>query len=79
MQAAGVRIGALVNTAPEVRDTPGATELVVSRGSVRFDTVSFSYRPERPLLEDFNLELQPGEHVGVVGPSGGGKSTITRA
>lgn len=72
------KLVALVNTTPEVKDAPGATELVVSRGSVRFDTVSFSYRPERPLLEDFNLELQPGEHVGVVGPSGGGKSTITR-
>ena len=47
-------------------------------GAVRFESVNFAYRPDRPLLEDFNLDLQPGEHVGVVGASGGGKSTITR-
>jgi ATP-binding cassette, subfamily B, bacterial len=45
---------------------------------VRFEHVGFSYRADRPLLRDFQLELQPGEHVGVVGPSGSGKSTVTR-
>jgi ATP-binding cassette subfamily B protein len=68
----------LVNTPPDVVDLPGAPDLVASEGSVHFESVHFSYRPERPLLADFNLELRPGEHVGVVGPSGGGKSTITR-
>jgi ATP-binding cassette subfamily B protein len=72
------KLVALVSTPPEVVDAPGATQLVVTAGALRFDGVSFSYRPEQPLLTNFNLELQPGEHVGIVGPSGGGKSTITR-
>ncbi len=72
------KLVALVSTPPEVVDAPGATELTVTAGIVRFEAVSFSYRPQQPLLTNFNLELQPGEHVGIVGPSGGGKSTITR-
>jgi ATP-binding cassette, subfamily B, bacterial len=72
------KLVALVSTRPEVVDAPNATDLVVTEGAVRFESVSFEYRPDRPLLQDFNLELRPGEHVGVVGPSGGGKSTITR-
>ena len=67
-----------VNTPPDVVDRPGAPELVAKDGSVRFESVSFSYRPERRLFEGFDLKLAPGEHVGVVGPSGSGKSTITR-
>jgi ATP-binding cassette subfamily B protein len=72
------KLVALVSTPPEVTDAAGASELVVSEGAVRFESVSFSYRPGTPLLADFNLELRPGEHVGIVGPSGGGKSTVTR-
>jgi ATP-binding cassette, subfamily B, bacterial len=72
------KLVALVSTPPDVVDAPNAPELVVTEGSVRFDSVCFQYRPDRRLLDDFNLELHPGEHVGVVGPSGGGKSTITR-
>jgi ATP-binding cassette, subfamily B, bacterial len=72
------KLVALVSTPPEVVDAPGANELVVTAGAVRFEAVSFSYRPGQPLLTNFNLELRAGEHVGIVGPSGGGKSTITR-
>jgi ATP-binding cassette, subfamily B, bacterial len=72
------KLVALVRTPPAVVDAPGATDLVVTEGAVRFEGVGFAYHPDRLLLKDFNLELQPGEHVGVVGPSGGGKSTITR-
>jgi ATP-binding cassette, subfamily B, bacterial len=72
------KLVALVSTPPEVVDAPGAAELIVTDGAVRFESVNFAYRPDRPLLEDFNLDLRPGEHVGVVGASGGGKSTITR-
>jgi ATP-binding cassette subfamily B protein len=72
------KLVALVSTPPEVVDRPGAPDLVVTAGIVRFEQVSFSYRPDQPLLSAFNLELRPGEHVGIVGPSGGGKSTITR-
>lgn len=68
----------LVSSPPEVVDRPGASDLVVVDGSVRFEHVRFAYDPERPLLRDLQLEISPGEHVGVVGPSGGGKSTLTR-
>jgi len=68
----------LVSTRPEVVDEPGAPELAVTVGAVRFECVCFSYRTDRPLLHDFDLDLHPGEHVGVVGPSGSGKSTLTR-
>ncbi len=72
------KLVALVSTPPEVVDTPGASELAVTAGALCFEAVSFSYRRTQPLLTNFNLELRPGEHVGIVGPSGGGKSTITR-
>jgi ATP-binding cassette subfamily B protein len=72
------KLVALVSTPPEVVDAPDAPDIVVTNGVVQFESVSFEYRRDRPLLRDFNLELRPGEHVGVVGPSGGGKSTITR-
>jgi ATP-binding cassette subfamily B protein len=72
------KLVALVSTTPEVVDRAGAPDLVVTVGAVRFEAVNFSYRPDLPLLKDFDLDLEPGEHVGIVGPSGGGKSTITR-
>ncbi len=72
------KLVALVRTPPEVVDAPEAPALVVEKGSVHFDHVGFSYRRDVPLLEDFELTVAPGEHVGVVGPSGGGKSTVTR-
>jgi ATP-binding cassette subfamily B protein len=72
------KLVSLVSTPPEVVDAPDARPLVVTEGGVRFESVSFAYHPGRPLLVDFDLQLDPGEHVGVVGPSGGGKSTITR-
>lgn len=68
----------LVSTPPQVVDRRDANDLVVVDGSVRFEHVRFAYDAERPLLRDLQLHLSPGEHVGVVGPSGGGKSTVTR-
>jgi ATP-binding cassette subfamily B protein len=68
----------LVHSTPAVVDRPGAADLVASRGALRFDRVRFSYRPDRPLLSGFDLSVGPGELVGIVGPSGGGKSTVTR-
>jgi len=68
----------LVLTPPEVLDRPDAPPLAVAEGSLRFEHVRFGYRRDVALLEDFDLDVHPGEHVGVVGPSGGGKSTVTR-
>jgi ATP-binding cassette subfamily B protein len=74
----GAKLVALVDSEPEVVDAPGAAELRVDRGEVAFRAVSFSYSPQQPLIENLELVLAPGERVGVVGPSGGGKSTLTR-
>jgi len=59
----------------ELRDHPEATALVRRGASVRFEHVHFRY-DGRPIFQDLNLSLMPGERVGLVGPSGGGKSTL---
>ena len=59
-------------------DRPGAKPLEVSRGEIRFESVSFGYgrRDTAPVLDNLNLEIKPGERVGLVGRSGVGKSTL---
>ena len=60
-----------------VVDTKGAKPLEVTRGEVRFDDVTFSYRDgARPVIENLNLTIHPGEKVGLIGRSGAGKSTL---
>ena len=60
-----------------VVDAPGAKPLVVTRGEVRFDDVTLSYRDgARPVIENLNLTIHPGEKVGLIGRSGAGKSTL---
>ena len=58
-------------------DDPGAPDLVVRRGEVRFDDVVFHYGRDEGLLDRLNIVIAPGEKVGLVGPSGAGKTTIT--
>ncbi|MEA2755246.1 MAG: ATP-binding cassette, subfamily heavy metal transporter [Aliidongia sp.] len=62
----------------EIEDRPGAAALVVPRGRIRFEHVSFAYDPRRQILDDISFEVPPGRTVALVGPSGGGKSTIAR-
>ncbi|MHB1583338.1 MAG: ABC transporter ATP-binding protein [Acidimicrobiales bacterium] len=69
---------AIAGTEPEIRDAPGARPLVVTNGRVELRRVVFAYRDDAPLFEGLDLEIAPGEHVGLVGPSGSGKTTLTK-
>ena len=71
----------LMNEHQEVADRPDATLLGAARptrGEVVFDNVAFSYEPDRQILNGVNFHVPPGKTYAVVGPSGGGKSTLAR-
>ena len=59
-----------------ILDKPAALPLKVSSGGIQFEHVDFSYESGKPLLNGFNLNIQPGEKVGLIGRSGAGKSTL---
>jgi ATP-binding cassette subfamily B protein len=61
-----------------VADVPGAVSLVAGKGSIEFKDVTFGYHDRLPVLSNFNLTVQPGERLALIGSSGGGKSTILR-
>jgi len=62
----------------EIRDKPGAPDLQVQQGAIRFEHVDFSYESNRKILFDVSFEVPPGKTVAVVGASGAGKSTLSR-
>ena len=74
--AAGERVIDLLERVPDVRDLPNAVRAPVFTGSVRFEQVGFAYERGQTTLEGIEFAIQPGQHVGLVGPSGGGKSTL---
>ncbi len=69
---------AVLDEHPEIEDKPGAKALIVSKGNIRFDNVSFVYDADRPILQNVSFEVPAGKMVAIVGPSGAGKSTISR-
>ncbi len=68
----------LVDTPAEIEDAPGAAQLRVAAGHVRFEDVHFGYDADRDILKGIDLEVKPGTMTAVVGPSGAGKSTLSR-
>ena len=66
----------IMRTEPTVQDLPDAEELTNVQGAIQLDHVDFSYKEELPVLTDVNLEIRAGETIAVVGPSGGGKTTL---
>lgn len=71
----------IIQQAPEIVDKPNAPDLSVSRGAVTFAGVNFAYDDDsarQAIFSGLDLNIKPGEKIGLVGPSGGGKSTLTR-
>jgi len=68
----------VIDMPAEIEDAPGAPDLSVAAGHVRFEDVRFAYEPGREILKGVDLEVKPGTMTAVVGPSGAGKSTLSR-
>jgi ATP-binding cassette, subfamily B, bacterial len=77
-QASVNKLRTLVDTEPEVREAVDAVDLPPIEGRIVFDHLSFEYLPGRPVIEDVDLTVSPGETVAFVGPTGAGKSTLAK-
>jgi ABC-type transport system involved in Fe-S cluster assembly fused permease/ATPase subunit len=69
---------ALLDVPAEVRDAPDAAPLALGAGEIRFEDVRFGYRPDREILKGISFTVPPGRMLAIVGPTGAGKSTISR-
>jgi ATP-binding cassette subfamily B multidrug efflux pump len=74
--ASAERVFEFLGAPEETPDRVGATAPRATSGHVEFDRVSFRYLPDKPLIEDFSLDVRPGATVAIVGPTGAGKTTI---
>jgi ATP-binding cassette subfamily B protein len=70
------RVFEILDTRPEVRDVEEAVVLEPLRGGVSFENVTFAYDGVRQVLKGMSFDVKPGEMIGLVGPSGGGKTTV---
>lgn len=74
--ASAERIFSLVDSRPEIADRPGAIDPGTLQGDIVFDRVTFGYEDGHSILQDFSLHVTRGEKIALVGPTGGGKTTI---
>ncbi len=74
--ASAARVLELVEEEVQTPDAEGALELEKADGNVDMKEVYFSYTPEKKLIENFNLSVEPGQRIAIVGPTGCGKSTV---
>ncbi len=68
----------LLDLEPEVQDAPNAVDIANVKGAIKFENVAFSYEADRSILKDVSFNIRPGQTVAVVGPTGAGKSTLSR-
>jgi ATP-binding cassette subfamily B protein len=74
--ASAERAFSLIDAVPDIQEKPEASDPGTIRGDIVFENVSFRYEEGKPVLQDFNLCVKQGETIALVGPTGGGKSTI---
>ncbi|MFN2193412.1 MAG: ABC transporter ATP-binding protein [Candidatus Promineifilaceae bacterium] len=74
--ASAERVFSLIDAVPDIEDKEGAVAPDNISGDIRFEDVEFFYEKGKPVLDDFNLHVKKGETIALVGPTGGGKSTI---
>jgi ATP-binding cassette subfamily B multidrug efflux pump len=74
--AGAERIYNILDEEPEPPDPPGKAELDDVEGGIEFESVTFAYEPGRPVLHDVSFEVEPGQTLALVGPTGAGKTTI---
>jgi ABC-type multidrug transport system fused ATPase/permease subunit len=74
--ASGERIFQVIDEPEDIQNAPTARELPAGPGRIRFEHVTFGYDPDRPVLHDIDLELEPGKTVALIGHTGSGKTTL---
>jgi ABC-type multidrug transport system fused ATPase/permease subunit len=75
--ASGERIFQVLDEPEEIAERPDAIALPPGEGRIHFEGVDFGYDPERPVLEEIDLEIEPGQNVALIGHTGSGKTTLT--